>query len=102
MLHSWRARIGLALVLAVGLAYLPYHLLDGGGIRRIPKLERELAATRAAIVELRGENQRYREQIDALRNDPEAIEDIARDELGMVKPNELVIRVDPAAAEEAR
>ena len=93
-------RLALAVMLAFALGVLPYHLLDGGGIRRIPELERELAATRAAIEALRVDNQRYREQIAALKNDPEAIEDIARDELGMVKPSELVFRVDSPASGE--
>ena len=95
--RRWVGRVVLALTLALALAYLPYQLLDGAGIRRIPKLERELADTRRDIAELRSENHLHRQQINALKNDPAAIEDIARDELGMVRPGEIVIRVDRVA-----
>ncbi len=95
--RRWVGRVALAITIALALAYLPYHLLDGAGIRRIPKLERELAETRQAIDELHAENHLHRQQINALKNDPAAIEDLARDELGMVRPGEIVIRVDRVA-----
>lgn len=48
-------------------------------------------ATEAAIEQLRVENQRLREEIEALRHDPQVIERIAREELNMLRPEELVI-----------
>jgi cell division protein FtsB len=95
--RRWASRLGLAFVLAAGLAYLPYRLLDSPGVRQAPQLSNELAETREAIESLRIENERYRREIDALKNEPEAIEDIARSELGMVRPGEVVIRVDDSA-----
>ena len=92
--RRWLSRVGLALALAAGLAYLPYQLLDGRGLRVIPKLEEDLAHTREKIGELRVENKQYRRETEALKTDPHAIEDIARDEVGMVRPGELVIRVE--------
>ena len=35
-------------------------------------------------------------QIDELRNDPNAIERLAREKLGYAKPDETVIRFEPA------
>jgi len=53
------------------------------------KEDRELSGEIEALV---GENQKLRDEITALRSDPNAIEKIAREELGMVKDGELVYR----------
>jgi len=47
-------------------------------------------AAEAATEQLRLENQRLQEEIEALRSDPEVIERIAREELNMLRPEELV------------
>lgn len=66
---------------------------------RAAELDRELRRTRDSIDALRDENEKYRREIDALKNDPGAIEDIARSELGMVRPGDVVIRVERDAVE---
>lgn len=91
--------MALAFALAAGLAYLPYRLLDGSRMGSTAHLDRELARSRAKIEALRAENEKYRREIDALKNDPGAIEDIARSELGMVRPGDVVIRVERVAEE---
>lgn len=61
---------------------------------------REEGRTRAASVEsLRRENQRLSEQASRFRDDPASIEDLARRDLGMIKPGEklFIIRDLPAA-----
>ncbi len=98
--RRWAGRIGLALALAAGLAYLPYRLRDTGPTA--PQLEAELARTRAETARLRAENARHAREIEALRTDPEAVEDLARDDLGMVREGELIIRLEGAAAGDAR
>ena len=58
----------------------------------------ELSAT---IARQRAENARLRDQARRLRDDPAAIEEIARRELGLIKPGEkvfIVKDVAPAAA----
>lgn len=92
--RRWIGRLGLAFALAAGLAYAPYRLLDGTGVRDAPHLAEELAETRADIDRLRRENARQKRTISALKSDSTAIEDIARDEIGMVHAGELVIRVE--------
>lgn len=90
--RRWRHRVGLASLLAVGLAYFPYQLVDGSGARKAERLQAELDQVRAESAALADTNARLRGDIEALRNDPHAIVDIARDELGLVRPGELVIR----------
>ena len=58
----------------------------------------ELAAT---IARQRAENGRLRDEARRLREDPAAIEEIARRELGLIKPGEkvfIVKDVGPSAA----
>lgn len=89
--RRWSVRLGLALVVAIGLGYLP-----GGMLRRDPralKLEHQLAEQRAQAKELEAGNAELARRIEALRTDPHAIEDRARADLGMVYPDEIVLRV---------
>jgi len=88
-------RVALATVIAAVLAYAPYKFLDEDGARQLDKLRGQLRDTEHEITALREENARYRRDIHALKTDPAAIEEIARDERGMVYDGEIVIRVVP-------
>jgi cell division protein FtsB len=55
----------------------------------------ELAAT---IARVRADNARLREEARQLREDPSAIEEIARRELGLIKPGERVFIVKDVPA----
>jgi len=55
----------------------------------VESLEREIARVRKATIELR-------EEVDWLRSDPEAIEKIARERLGFIKPGERVLKLPPS------
>ena len=90
--RRWTTRVGLALGVAVAIAYLPYHL-TGSDDDRVLRLRDQLASRRAEIHRLEAANARLLREIDALRSDVGAIEDRARDELGMVYPGEVVLRV---------
>lgn len=86
--------MGLATALAVVLAYFPYRLLDGASVRKAEELRVQYRRTMEASRKLAGENDRLRREVDALKSDVSAIEDIARDELGMVRPGEIIIRIE--------
>lgn len=88
--HPWVIRIGLAVALAVALGYGP-HRAAGGAEDRIESMQGQLAETRDAIDATARENARLRARARALRDDPQAIEAIARRDLGWVRPTEVVI-----------
>lgn len=92
--RRWLGRLVLALVCAALLASLPSS--QGGDDAATMALANELATVRARIVERQAANTRLRRDIAGLKNDPRAIEDAARDELGMVYPDELVVRIEVA------
>lgn len=94
MLERWAARIGLAVALAISLAYVPYRLLDPVGARQVRDLRSDVEQTRARRAQLELENDQLRREIRGLRDDPSVIEDIAREDLGMVREDEIVIRIE--------
>lgn len=92
--RKWAIRIVLATVVAAVLAYLPYKLLDGSGAQKTKALGTQLRRLSVEIDKVDAENAQLRRDIHALRTDQAAIEDVARDELQMVYPDEIVIRID--------
>jgi cell division protein FtsB len=89
--RRWALRLGLAIVVAIAIGYLP-----GGMLRRDPraiKLEHQLAAQQAEADGLARDNARLAREIDAQRTDVHAVERSARSDLGMVYPDELVLHV---------
>lgn len=91
----WARRLLISCALAGSLAYLPYRMLDPEGTRQLETMRDELLRAHAEMTSLREHNANLTSEIRALKEDPHAIEDIARHELGMVYPGELVIRVEP-------
>jgi len=55
----------------------------------VESLEREIAELRAATIALKAD-------VASLRSDPEAIEKIAREQLGFVKDGERVLKLPPS------
>ena len=82
-------------------AWLPYRLV-GGGNDTVDHLRAELERTRSEAAELEVNNAILARDIAALRTDPRAIEDVARRDLGLVKPGEIILRIERDAAEETR
>jgi cell division protein FtsB len=101
----WFRRLGIAALLAVALGYVPYHLYGSSGLARYMRLKSERDALHEANLKLHVENQRLRGELDALSDDEgnlsrSAVERAARDELGLVKPGEVVYQVaEPSQAE---
>jgi cell division protein FtsB len=95
--RRWTARLGVAALLAVVAAAWPYRLLGGPASEQVERMRSELARTRREARDRRAQIGELRRDIDALKNQPGAIEDIARRELGMIMPGELILRFEPGA-----
>jgi cell division protein FtsB len=76
-----------ALVLFVNSVFGEQGLADSLRARR------QIRASQASILSLRGENARLRDQIHRLREDPRAIEDVARRDLGLIRRGEILVVV---------
>ena len=90
-IRRWSARFGLALIVAIALGYLPGQVLRKDP--RTAKLNTQLEELDVEARELATKNAALMRDIDALRSDVGAIEDRARADLGMVYPDEVVLRV---------
>jgi len=73
-------------------------LVGERGLLAILRARQEYDAMSAAIARQRAENARLRETARRLREDPSAIEEIARRELGLIRPGERVFIVKDVPA----
>jgi cell division protein FtsB len=96
----WLRRLGIAAGVAVGLGYVPYQLYGSSGLARYLKLKAERDSLHQANLVTRKDNLRLMRELDAL-TDPQtgqpshaAIERAARDELGLVRPGEIVFQLE--------
>lgn len=81
-------------VLAVSLVTVPVLVLEPDGVPRMKALEKELADVETENAELRRDVSRLRAEVKGLREDPAAVERIAREELGLVRKSEIVFQFD--------
>jgi cell division protein FtsB len=97
--HRWRRAIEYALVLIGCVVFLDALVGEKGLLETIKKRE-EYRRLEAEIEQARIENQRLAAEAERLRSDPRAIEELARKELGLIKPGErLFILKDRAPGE---
>ena len=72
-----------------------YAIMGNNGYLELRRREAKNQELRLKAEELRQENKEILSEIRALKSDPKAIEKIAREELGMVKPGEVKITTNP-------
>ena len=88
---AWLLPFGL---LCFAVIAVPMLILDEQGLPRYEELRDELRETRAENHELRRGVRSLQREVSTLRTDTEAVERIARDELGMVRQDELIFQFD--------
>ena len=77
---------------ALGLVTAGLFVFGGAGLVRVWQMKQGVAALELEIRTLRAEADRLTRTVDRLREDPALIEQIAREELGMVKGGEKVLK----------
>lgn len=90
----WTARLVVALAVSVGVGYLPYHLYLRSGLSHFVGLRAELSQLQARNQKLRAGIVELRLQLKRFQEDSEAVERVARDELGMVRSGEVIFKVE--------
>jgi len=66
-----------------------------GSLPKVAELQRKLDQQKAANVQARLRNEQLASEVEDLRAGLGMVEDRARIELGMVKPNEIFVQVTP-------
>ncbi len=80
---------------------LQYRLWVGeGSLAEVNNLRHEIQNQRSELARLRARNRALQAEVDDLREGMEAIEERARNELGMVKPGEVFYQVVEPEGEE--
>jgi cell division protein FtsB len=79
-------------LLSLALVAVPVLVLEPQGLPRLRALQKELDDVNTENEDLGREVNRLRVEVRRLRDDPAAVERIARDELGMVRKNEVVFQ----------
>jgi cell division protein FtsB len=90
---SRRGRIVQILVVLVASIIIVDGLVGDRGLLAMLRARHEYDELAASISRQRAENARLRDQARRLREDPSAIEEIARRELGLIRPGERVFIV---------
>jgi cell division protein FtsB len=94
-----RRRIAHLLLLFIASLLILDGLFGERGLLAMLRARHEYDELTASIARQRTENARLREQVRRLTDDPSAIEEVARRDLGLIKPGEkvFIIKDVPAA-----
>ena len=87
----WKVMFILASALALGM--IAYTLLGPGGGGKRAQLQAELTRIEDENRRLAGENRRLSLEVQALKSRRDYLEKVARDELGLVKKDEMVFHL---------
>jgi cell division protein FtsB len=79
----------LAFLLLIGMCYLPL-------IHQNERMRREIMRLDAQLQKEEEKSKQLKAEIEALRNDPKTIERLTREKLGYARPDETVVRFEPA------
>ena len=75
------------------LALVVHDIFGTHGYLAMRRTQLEIKKVRADIEQLNKENLQLSDEVKDLKSDPRKIEKIARDELGLAKPGEVIIKI---------
>jgi cell division protein FtsB len=81
---------------ALGVAALAILGYGGQSLARVWQMKHEVESLEREIAGLRVETVELSAAVARLRSDPDSIEKLARETLGLVKPGERVLKLPPA------
>lgn len=83
-----RQILGLALF-----ALLVHDIFGPHGFIAMRRTQKEIEDIRTQIGKVNAENKSLSDEVNALKTDPESIERIAREEMGLARPGELIFKL---------
>ena len=88
--HAIAERVLPIAILAVSLTAVPVMIFSNSGLYRLNELRVERAEVDEEISRLSQEIRQLRAQVKRIKEDPAAVERVARDELGLIRKTEVV------------
>ncbi len=82
-------------ILVLAVVAVPVMMLGPTGMGRLDNLRRERGRTDDEISRLSQQIRELRAQVKRIKEDPAAVERVARDELGLVRQTEVVFQFKP-------
>jgi len=81
-------------ILALALFALLVHDVFGPhGFIAMRRTQKEIEQVREQISKMNDENKSLTEQVNSLKTDPKSIERIAREEMGLARPGEMIFKL---------
>ena len=74
-------------------ALVVHDIFGAHGYLAMRRTQQEIKKVNADIKRLNKDNVQLQEEVKELKSDPRKIEKIARDELGLAKPGEVIIKI---------
>ncbi len=81
-------------ILCLAVVAVPAMIFSPAGLTRLTELKRERVRADDEISRLSQQIRELRAEVDSVRNQPQAIERVARDELGLVRKTEVVFHFE--------
>ena len=78
------------------LSFLTLELIGENGYLARRQRRQQIEAYTVEIEQLRQENQRLNQRIHDLRNNPNSIEELARERLRLARPGEVIVTLPPS------
>lgn len=98
-----RRRIVQSVLVGIGFVALLDALFGERGLVEMTRTIKGYEELQSTVDAMKRDNERMREEIQRLeRNDPDAVEDVAREDLGLIKRGEKVFTIREAAPQEKR
>lgn len=83
-------------ILGIALLALAIHEVFGAhGFLAMRRTQKQIEDLRGDITRLNQRNSQLAGQVKSLKNDPHAIERIAREEMGLARPGEIIFKLPP-------
>jgi cell division protein FtsB len=79
-------------ILAVAIVSVPVMIFSASGLERLNSLRHERSRADEEISRLSQQIRELRTEVQRIKDDPAAVEQVARDELGLVRQTEVVFQ----------
>ena len=86
------------LAAALGLLLLQ-DVFGTHGMLAMRRAQKEAATVKKEIHQINEENRQLQDRVKSLKTDPQAIEHIAREEMGLARPGEYIFKTSPRPAD---
>jgi len=92
-MRSWMRQYGRGLLGLLVLVMIVHDVFGTHGFLAMRRTESEIRKVKADLDVLSKENAELAQEVKDLNSDPRLIEKIARDDLGLARPGEIIIRI---------